>query len=263
MLDPQTFETILIEKRSNGVALATLNRPERLNAVNGQMHSELARIAREADLDDDVRALVITGAGRAFCAGGDFGPDSDVMGGGRRSQKEPLEIVNQMLDCSIPIISAVKGYAMGLGATVALLADVVVAGRATTFADTHVKMGVGAGDGGQVIWPLLLGVNRAKYHLMTGERLTGEDAHQAGLVNFLVEDDQILDKAMQVADQLAAGPTLAISASKMAVNQYIKMVSNLVLPYSFALEMRTFASADAAEAAAAFQEKREPRFTGR
>lgn len=263
MLDPSRFETILIEKRDNGVALATLNRPERLNAVNGRMHTELANIAREADSDDEVKVLVITGAGRAFCAGGDFGPGSDVMGGGRRTMKEPLEIVNLMLDCSIPIVSAVKGYAMGLGATVALLADVVVAGRSTAFADTHVKMGVGAGDGGQVIWPLLMGVNRAKYHLMTGERITGQDALDAGLVNFLVDDDEILDKALEVADKLAAGPTLAISASKMAVNQYIKMVSNLVLPYSFALEMQTFRSADAAEAAAAFQEKREPRFSGR
>ncbi len=263
MLDPSRFETILIEKRSNGVALATLNRPERLNAVNGRMHTELANIAREADGDDEVKVLVLTGAGRAFCAGGDFGPDSDVMGGGRRTMKEPLEIVNLMLDCSIPIVSAVKGYAMGLGATVALLADVVVAGRSTTFADTHVKMGVGAGDGGQVIWPLLMGVNRAKYHLMTGEQITGQDALDAGLVNFLVGDDEVLDKALEVADKLAAGPTLAISASKMAVNQYIKMVSNLVLPYSFALEMQTFQSADAAEAAAAFQEKREPRFSGR
>jgi len=263
MLDPADFETILIDKRSNGVALATLNRPERLNAVNGRMHTELANIARQADLDDAVKVLVITGAGRAFCAGGDFSPESDVMGGGRRFLKEPLEIVNLMLDCSIPIISAVKGYAMGLGATVALLADVVVAGRSTSFADTHVKMGVGAGDGGQVIWPLLLGVNRAKYHLMTGERVTGQDAYDAGLVNFLVDDDDILNRALEIADQLAAGPSRAISASKMAVNQYIKMVSNLVLPYSFALEMQTFASADAAEAASAFQEKREPRFTGR
>jgi enoyl-CoA hydratase len=262
VLDADNFETILIDKRANGVALATLNRPERLNAVNGRMHTELANIFREADNDDEVKVLVLTGAGRAFCAGGDFGGDNDLLGGGRQGLKETKEIVDHLLDCSIPVISAVKGYAMGLGATVALLADIVVAGRSATFADTHVKMGVGAGDGGQVIWPLLMGVNRAKYHLMTGDGITGEDAEHAGLVNFLVDDDSVLDKALEVADRLAAGPSLAISASKVAINQYIKMVSNLVLPYSFAMEIQTFQSADAKEAAIAFQEKREPTFRG-
>jgi len=263
MLDQKDFETILIDKRANGVVLATLNRPERLNAVNGRMHTELANIARTADNDSNVKVLVLTGAGRAFCAGGDFSGDSDVTGGGRQGMKETKEIVDLLLDCSIPVISAVKGYAMGLGATVALLADIVVAGRSATFADTHVKMGVGAGDGGQVIWPLLMGVNRAKYHLMTGDGITGEDAERAGLVNFVVDDDEVLDKALAVADRLAAGPALAISASKMPINQYIKMISNLVLPYSFAMEMQTFRSADAAEAAAAFQEKRTPQFKGK
>lgn len=263
MLERENFETILIDKRANGVVLATLNRPERLNAVNGRMHTELANIFREADNDDDVKVLVLTGAGRAFCAGGDFSGDNDVLGGGRQSLKETKEIVDHLLDCSIPVISAVKGYAMGLGATVALLADIVVAGRSATFADTHVKMGVGAGDGGQVIWPLLMGVNRAKYHLMTGDGITGEDAERAGLVNFLVDDEEVLAKALEVADRLAVGPSLAISASKVAINQYIKMISNLVLPYSFAMEIQTFRSTDAAEAAAAFQEKRKPEFRGK
>ncbi len=263
MLEPGRYERIEIDKRADGIALATLNRPEKLNAVDARMHTELANLPRDADSDDDVKVLVLTGAGRAFCAGGDFSGDSNVLGGGRRALKETREIVDLLLECSIPVVSAVNGYAMGLGATVALLADVVVAGRSTTFADTHVKMGVGAGDGGQVIWPLLMGVNRAKYHLMTGARITGEDAREAGLVNFLVEDDAVLDRALEIAAELAAGPTMAISASKMAVNQYIRMVSNLVLPYAFALERETFRTRDAAEAGAAFREKREPRFEGR
>ncbi len=261
-LDPSTYQAIQIDKRANGVVVATLNRPDRLNAVNGTMHTELANIARDADNDDDVKVLVLTGAGRAFCAGGDFGGGDDAIMG-RSGLKETREIVDHLLDCSIPVVSAVNGYAMGLGATVALLADIVVAGKSTTFADTHVKMGIGAGDGGQVIWPLLMGVNRAKYYLMTGDRISGEEAERAGLVNFLVEDDEILDKALEIADRLAAGPGLAISASKVGINQYIKMVSNLVLPYSFAAEMQTFRSKDAQEAVKAFQEKRDPKFTGR
>ncbi len=262
MTDWTFYKTIQIDKRDNGVLVATLNRPERLNAVNGTLHTELANIARDADNDDEVKVLVLTGAGRAFCAGGDFGGGDDAIMG-RAGLKETREIVDHLLDCSIPVISAVKGYAMGLGATVALLADIVVAGKSTTFADTHVNMGIGAGDGGQVIWPLLMGVNKAKFHLMTGERITGEDAERAGLVNFLIEDDDILNKALEIADRLAKGPGLAISASKVGINQYIKFVSNLVLPYSFSAELQTFRSRDAAEAVKAFQEKREPNFQGR
>jgi enoyl-CoA hydratase len=124
-------------------------------------------------------------------------------------------------------------------------------------------MGIGAGDGGQVIWPLLMGVNRAKWFLMTGERVTGADLLDMGLVNFLVEDGEILAKALECADKLAAGPAVAISASKVPINQYIRMVSNLVLPLSLALEGESMRSQDAVEAQKSFVEKRAPRFTGR
>lgn len=263
MLDSNAYQRIRIERRDNGVAVATLDRPDKLNAVDGRMHTELATLARDADADPDIRVLVITGAGRAFCAGGDFGADSDVTEGGGVIPAEGRAIVDNLLACSLPVISAVNGYALGLGATVALLADIVVAARSARFGDTHVKMGIGAGDGGQVIWPLLMGVNRAKYHLMTGDHITAEDALEAGLVNFLAEDEQVLEEAMKIADRLAAGPAQAIAASKAGVNQYIRMVANLVLPYSMALEMQTFHTEDAAEAGRAFQEKRDPVFRGK
>jgi len=262
MLDPERYEAIAIDKRADGVALATLNRPDRLNAVNGVMHNELARLTRDADADSDIRVLVITGAGRAFCAGGDFSPDRN-MGDGSAMFREARQIVDHLLECSKPVISAVNGYAMGLGATVALLADVVYAARSAVFADTHVNMGIGAGDGGQVIWPLLMGVNRAKYHLMTGDRLTAEDAERFGLVTFVVDDGTVVDEALALATRLAAGPGLAISASKMGVNHFIRMVSNLVLPVSLSMEERTLASHDHREAVEAFQEKRSAQFTGR
>ena len=202
-LQQESYLAMRIEKRPNGVAVVTLNRPERLNAVNGTLHHELARFTRDAESDPDVRVVVLAGAGRAFCAGGDFGPDSNTGG---LSLEEGRQIVDHLLELRKPIVSAVQGYAMGLGATIALLCDVVVAGRSTVFADTHVKMGIGAGDGGQVIWPLLMGVNRAKWFLMTGERVSGELLFEMGLVNFLVEDNEIFDKALACADQLAAGP---------------------------------------------------------
>jgi enoyl-CoA hydratase len=124
-------------------------------------------------------------------------------------------------------------------------------------------MGIGAGDGGQVIWPLLMGVNRAKYHLMTGDRLTATDAERLGLVNFVVDDGTVVDEALALAARLAAGPGLAISASKMAINNYIRVISSLVLPLSLTLEERTLTSRDHREAVQAFQEKRGANFTGR
>ena len=260
MLDPGRYEAITIDKRTDGVVLATLDRPDRLNAVNAAMHGELARLTREADADPDVKVLVITGAGRAFCAGGDFGPQP--AGGGGMTLEEGRQIVDHLLECSKPVISAVNGYAMGLGATVALLADVVYAARSATFADTHVVMGLGAGDGGQLIWPLLMGPNRAKYYLMTGDRLTATEAERLGLVNFVVDDGTVVDEALALAARLAAGPGLAISASKVAVNSYMRMLSSVVMPLSLSMEGRTIASDDHREAVRAFQEKRSPTYTG-
>ena len=261
MLDPDRYEHIVIDRRKDGVVLATLNRPDRLNAVNGVLHGELARLPREFDADHDARVLVVTGAGRAFCAGGDFSPTG--FGDREMTLEEARQIVDHLLECSKPVISAVNGYAMGLGATIALLADVVYAARSAVFADTHVVMGLGAGDGGQLIWPLLMGVNRAKYFLMTGERLGAEDAERLGLVNFVVDDERVVDDALALATRLAAGPAVAISASKMAINAYLRMMSSAVMPLSLALEGRSMASADHREAVAAFQEKRPPRYTGR
>lgn len=262
MLHQDRYEHIVIDQRPDGVVLATLNRPDRLNAVNGVLHGELARLPREFDADPDARVLVVTGAGRAFCAGGDFSP-SGVGNDRAITLEEGRQIVDHLLECSKPVISAVNGYAMGLGATVALLADVVYAARSATFADTHVVMGIGAGDGGQVIWPLLMGVNRAKYFLMTGERVPAEEAERLGLVNFVVEDGTVVDEALALAARLAAGPGIAISASKMAINGYMRMISNLVLPLSLSLEGRSMASDDHREAVKAFQEKRPPNYTGR
>jgi enoyl-CoA hydratase len=262
VLDPGRYEHIVLDRRDDGVVLATLNRPDKLNAVNGVLHGELARLPREFDADPDTRVLVITGAGRAFCAGGDFSPTGVGSTDRPITLEEGRQIVEHLLDCGKPVISAVNGYAMGLGATVALLADVVYAARSATFADTHVVMGIGAGDGGQLIWPLLMGVNRAKYFLMTGDRLPAEEAERLGLVSFVVDDGTVVDEALALAARLAAGPALAISASKKAINAYMKMVSNVVLPLSLSLEGNTMRSADHREAVTAFQEKRPPQYTG-
>ncbi|WP_216870668.1 enoyl-CoA hydratase-related protein [Modestobacter excelsi] len=262
MIRPETYQAIEIDKRASGVTVATLNRPHRLNAVDATMHSELARIAREAHLDSEVRVLVLTSAGRAFSAGGDVSPDGGLdTSPGSVLWKEVRLIVDDFLGCEKPIISAVRGHALGLGATVALLADVVYAGRSAVFADTHVKMGLGAGDGGQFLWPLLIGPNRAKYYLMTGDPVTADDAQRLGLVNFVVDDDDLLDATLALAERLARGSQQAIAASKVGVNAQLRAIANLVMPVAVAAESATMQGADYAEAARAFAEKRDPRFS--
>jgi enoyl-CoA hydratase len=263
MLRQEDYETILIEKQ-DGLAILTLNRPERLNAVNGAMHSELMTLFLDVQLDPEVRAAVLTGAGRAFCAGGDFGGGADMRSkSGLAIIQEARRIVDNLLDCEKPIVSAVNGAAAGLGATVALLCDVVVAAKTARIGDPHVKMGITAGDGGAVIWPLLMGVNRAKYMLMTGDLIHAEEAFALGLVNKVVDEGQALAEATAIARRLANGAPYAVQSSKIAVNKYIKFVSNLVLPLSLSLEEVSMTKDDHREAVRAFQEKREPRFSGR
>ena len=261
-LNPSDYATIDVDIRSDGVAIATLNRPEKLNAVNSVMHRELASLPVDANRDPAVRVLVITGAGRAFCAGGDFSASRDAPSGAGylNSMNEARLIVDNWLDCEKPVICALNGYALGLGATVALMADVVYAGRSAVLGDTHVNMGIGAGDGGGVIWPMLVGPSRAKYYLMTGEHIKADQALTLGLVQDVVEDDDLMPTALALAERLANGPLAAISASKVPVNKWIKHVSNMVLPLSLAMEQVTMSGADATEAQAAFREKRQPNY---
>ena len=266
MLKQDNYQTMKIERRDGGIGIVTLNRPERLNAVNGRMHAELATFSRDFANDRELRVLILTGEGRAFSAGGDFGPDDPIGSNpeGPTMMVEARQIVDHILECEKPIISAVNGYAMGLGANVALLCDVVVAGPDAVFADTHVNMGIGAGDGGQLIWPFLIGVNRAKYYLMTGDRISGQEAVEMGLANFYVEEkDDLLPEALKIAGKLAAGAPQAIAASKMAVNAWLRSVSSMVMPICLKAEELTMRNEDHREAVAAFQEKRQPRFTGR
>jgi enoyl-CoA hydratase len=255
------YEHLLIEHRDLGITLVTLNRPERLNAVNKAMHNELSRFARDAQADRNIRVLLVNGAGRSFCAGGDFSTP-EWANVDQHHLEEGRQIVDNLLELQKPIVSAVHGNALGIGATLSLLCDVVVAGRSAVFADPHVKMALGAGDGGAVIWPMLMGVNRAKWYLMTGERITGQDLLDLGLVTFLVDDDQVMDKALECAETLARGAPQAIAASKVPINRYLRFVSNLVLPVSMAMEGATTYTKDHAEAQAAFVEKREPNFKG-
>lgn len=263
-LDPDNYATIRIDRRDNGVVVATLDRPEKLNAIDHVMHTELCNLPQDVHRDPSVRVLVLTGAGRGFCSGGDQSGEGPRIGEweGARGDvwTEARMIVDHLLECSKPIIASVHGVAAGLGANIALLCDIVVAGPGARFADTHVRIGIGAGDGGQVAWPFLIGLSRAKYYLMTGEMIEAEEAYRMGLVTFLADD--AFAKSMEIADRLAAGPPLAIQASKVPINTWLRTQAAQILPLSLAVEQLTGQSNDAIEGRLAFQEKRPAEFTG-
>ena len=264
-MDYSSYETLKIET-SNKVATVTLNRPDRLNAVNGVMHNEIERFLGEVNSDSGINAIVLTGAGRAFCAGGDitgFGssaePEQNPQGTFSRG---PRRLILNYLEVEAPIIVALNGDAIGLGATLALLGDVVIAAEQARLADTHVKIGLVAGDGGAIIWPLLIGVHRAKEYLMTGDFIAAPEAERIGLVNRVLPLDEVLPAANALAERLANGPTWAIRWTKASVNKILREQLNLVLDASLAFESLSSGTADHQEATRAFMEKRPHNFTG-
>jgi enoyl-CoA hydratase len=254
------------------IATITINRPDRLNAVHNALHHELEQIWLDVRADQDVNAIILTGAGRAFCAGGDVkGMAEGTLSGaapkkGKGRGRGPIaasngrRVIENMLDVEQPIIGAINGDAIGLGATLALLCDITVASEKARFADTHVKVGIVAGDGGAVIWPLLIGPHRAKEFLMRGNFISGAEAGRIGMVNYAVGPEDVMSKARELARELADGPTWAIRWSKLAVNKWLKQQANLILDASLAYEMMTFNTKDHQEAVKAFVEKRKPNF---
>jgi len=260
----EKLETLLVERRPDGVILVTLNRPERRNAVSRRMHDELVDVLRALRREPDVGAVVLTGAGGGFCAGGDVDLlDAIAADDWRRTVRtleEAITLVREFLALRAPLVAAVNGAATGLGATIALLADIVVMADNARIGDTHVNMGIVAGDGGTVLWPALVGPARAKEYLMTGELLDAATAERIGLVNHVVPAAELMDRALGLAAGLAAGPRMAIAFTKAAVNAALDREVAMAMPLSVAHEARTFAQPDLAEGTAAFRERRPPRW---
>jgi enoyl-CoA hydratase/carnithine racemase len=249
------------------VAIVTLNRPAARNAINQRLIRELRTIWDDLGDDGAVSAVVVTGAGDFFSVGGDVKAMSERRGGDVLEEGEVYDpmvsrrLVNRLLDLDKPVVAAVNGDCIGLAATIALLCDVSVIADDARIGDTHVsRVGLVAGDGGTVIWPLLLGVNKAKEFLMRGTLLNGAEAARIGLVNHSVARAEVLAMATQIAHELAHGPTWAIRWTKLSINQVVKDRVNHLMEASMALEQVTFGTADHREATLAFKEKRKPRF---
>jgi enoyl-CoA hydratase len=256
------YQQLTFSRRDNGVLLITLNRPEKYNAADERMHGELARVWTDVAADPWTRVVVITGAGRAFSAGGDLAMVERMAGDYDRVShmlSEMSDLVYNMINCEKPIVSAINGVAVGAGTVVALLADIAIAAEDAKIGDGHVKLGVAAGDHAAIIWPLLAGMAKARYYLLTGEMITGAEAERLGMVAKALPRDQVLDEALRVADALATGAQPAIRLTKKALNNWLR-VAGPTFDQSAAYEMLTFLGPDVVEGFTALREKRPPRF---
>ena len=246
--------------RKGPVTIVTLSRPEVYNALHTDAHFELQKVFDDFSADPEQWIAIVTGSGdKAFCAGNDL--KWQAAGGKRGWDKGGFAGLTARFDCDKPIIAAVNGDAIGLAATHALLSDITVMAEEARIGDTHVsRVGLVAGDGGTVIWPLLIGINKAKEFLIRGTLLNGKEAERVGLVNHVVPRAQVLSKAREIAIELANGPTWAIRWTKLSINQIVKDRVNMLLEASMALEQVTFDTADHKEATMSFKEKRKPKF---
>jgi enoyl-CoA hydratase len=257
------FSDLSFDRPADGVVRITLDAPG-LNAVGPAAHAQLADVWRAVDRDPLAKVVVLQGAGKGFSAGGSFELVDSIMGDDEarlRVLREARDLVVNLLDCSKPIISAVHGPAVGAGLVAALLADISIVGRTARIIDGHTRLGVAAGDHAAVCWPLLCGMAKAKYLLLTCDPLSGEEAERIGLVSLCVDDDQVQARALEVAVQLAAGAQSALRWTKHTLNHWYR-AQLPAFDASLAYEFLGFGLPDAREGLASHQEKRPPTFTG-
>jgi enoyl-CoA hydratase len=256
------YRKLRIERPREGVVLVTIDRPEALNATDERMHWELGEVWRTFDRDPEARVAVVTGAGTAFSAGGDLAmveqmtKDPELV---YRQVRDAAAIVHNMVDTNKPIVSAINGVAVGAGLAVALLADISIMGRSARLSDGHVRLGVAAGDHAALVWPLLCGMAKAKYYLLTAEFVDGAEAERIGLVSRCVPDDEVLPCALEVAERLARSSQRALQWTKRSLNQWLRLAGP-VFEQSLALEMLGFFGPDVQEGVAAIRGKRPPAF---
>ncbi len=256
------YRHLRFDHRPDGILLITINRPEVMNATNARLHWELTQVWLTVDADPRVRVALITGAGKAFSAGGDLDLVEEMAGNpeaAARTMREASDLVYNLINLDKPVVSAINGVAVGAGLVVALLADVSIAAESARLTDGHTRLGVAAGDHAAIIWPLLCGMAKAKYYLLTSEFLDGRDAERIGLVSLCVPSERLMETASEVAGKLARGSQSSIRWTKRALNNWLRQAGP-IFDQSLALEMLTFMGPDVREGARAIREKRLPDF---
>lgn len=247
------------------ILTVTIDNGRSVNVVDGKLHKELARVFIDAQHDPDSDLIVLTGEGRTFCAGGDMDWFDEMIEDPAKFRAigpEAKLIVSSLLDLEKPIICRLNGAAAGLGATIALLCDLIIASESAVIGDPHVKVGLVAGDGGAVIWPQLVGYAKAKELLMTGDLLSAAEAKELRLINYVVPGDQLDDKVNELASKILGNPRWAVRWTKTTTNLPLKDIAARVMDACIAYETLSNALPDRKEAVNAFREKRSPNYTG-
>jgi enoyl-CoA hydratase/carnithine racemase len=259
-----THPSLAFDQPGDGVLRIVLDTPGRLNAVDADTHRDLSRVWLTIDQDPEVRAVIVRGAGDAFSSGGDLDlveAMTDDFATRIQVLREARDLVYNVINCAKPVVSAMAGPAVGAGLVVGLLADVSIAARSARIIDGHTRLGVAAGDHAAIVWPLLCGLAKAKYHLLLCEPLSGEEAERIGLVSLCVDDERLHDTALEVAAKLAAGSQSAIRWTKYALNNWLRLAGP-TFDASLALEFMGFAGPDVREGIASLRAKRPPTFDG-
>jgi len=249
------FKNLVVE-RDGAVLRCTFNRPDRRNAVDDVMHQELVAFFQALSLDEEVRVVVLTGAGAAFCAGGDIGHMDDQFEkhdeGHRGLFRDGANLVDAILRVRPPIIAQVNGDAIGLGASLAVLSDIIYMGASARLGDPHVKAGLVPGDGGLIAWPLLLPLNLAKELLFTGRLISAEEAGRLGVANRVVADDDLASEVEELANKLAALPQHALQFTKRVLNKILSERATYAIDLGLAFEAVTLGTEDHQAAVSAF-----------
>src|SRR5215207_11528541 len=257
------YQRLLFDRPHPKVLRVTMNRPDKYNATDSIMHTELVNVWRDIDGDDTVNCVIIQGAGgKVFSAGGDFDlieknmKDYNAL---LRTWKEARDIVYNVINCSKPIVSTMRGPAVGAGLVAGILADVSIASKKAKIIDGHTRLGVAAGDHSVIVWPLLCGLAKAKYHLLLCEPLSGAEAERIGLVSLCVPEAELEERALEIAQRLAAGSQPAIRHTKLALNNWLR-AAGPAFDASLALEFLDMTGPDVHEGVAAVRERRPPNF---
>ena len=256
------FSSLQFAAPESGILELVIANKGRLNAATEAMHRDLAQVWRSIDIDDAVRVVVVRGEGANFSSGGDFDMIERMIEDEAtllRVWKEASDLVYNLINCSKPVVSAIRGNAVGAGLAIALLADVSIAADDARILDGHTRLGVAAGDHAVIIWPLLCGLAKARYHLLTNKSLSGAEAERIGLIAVAVPDAQVLEKAFETARTLAAGSATAIRWTKHALNNWLRLAGPS-FDTSLALEFLGFKLADVREGLAAARAKRPAAF---
>jgi len=261
----EDYDYLSFDRRGR-VLTITMERPDQLNAVNAKLHNELSRVFQDAKYDEDSDVVVLTGRGRAFSAGGDLDWMQDSIDRPEmfeETAREAKDIVYSQLDLDKPLIARVNGHAVGLGASLACLCDIVISSDKAKFGDPHVSVGLVAGDGGALIWPQLVGYAKARYYLFTGDAMSAAEAERIGLITKVVPEESLDEEVYGLAERLTEGALKAIRWSKITTNLPLKAIFHSHFDTGIAYECMSNVTGDHQEAVTAFREKRKPVFTGK